>query len=101
MCLRIGRSPISTIGLGSSSVRSARRVPKPPARMITLHGPNDAWLVGCWALVLVRGEGMLSNRSGRERNICAADGIRPPKIGGCADEQTENATVHADRAPCR
>src|SRR5271155_5330524 len=31
MCHRIGRPPISTIGLGLSSVSSARRVPNPPA----------------------------------------------------------------------
>src|ERR1041385_4174704 len=35
MCHRIGRSPISTMGLGLSAVSSARRVPKPPARMTT------------------------------------------------------------------
>src|SRR5271168_230137 len=31
MCHRIGRPPISTMGLGLSSVSSARRVPNPPA----------------------------------------------------------------------
>src|SRR6185503_12099876 len=35
MCQRIGRPPISTIGLGRSSVSSVSRVPCPPARMTT------------------------------------------------------------------
>src|SRR5450759_774248 len=35
MCHRIGRSPISTIGLGLAAVSSDRRVPSPPARMTT------------------------------------------------------------------
>src|SRR5919109_1080024 len=35
MCHKIGRPPISTIGLGRTSVSSARRVPSPPARMPT------------------------------------------------------------------
>ena len=33
MCQRIGRPPISTIGLGRNSVSSRRRVPNPPARI--------------------------------------------------------------------
>src|SRR6266581_69228 len=33
MCQRIGRSPISTIGLGRVSVSSVSREPNPPARM--------------------------------------------------------------------
>ncbi len=33
MCHRIGRPPISTIGLGLRWVSSLRRVPNPPARM--------------------------------------------------------------------
>src|SRR5258708_6580350 len=33
MCQRIGRPPISTIGLGRTIVSSERRVPTPPARM--------------------------------------------------------------------
>src|SRR6185369_373068 len=33
MCHRIGRPPISTIGFGRTSVSSARRVPRPPARI--------------------------------------------------------------------
>src|SRR6266850_2546109 len=35
MCHRMGRSPISTIGLGRDAVSSDRRVPRPPARMTT------------------------------------------------------------------
>src|SRR5438876_3499350 len=40
MCQRIGRPPISTMGLGRTSVSSLMRVPKPPARItafISLH----------------------------------------------------------------
>src|SRR6476660_9392638 len=33
MCQRMGRPPISTIGLGRASVSSASRVPRPPASM--------------------------------------------------------------------
>lgn len=35
MCQRIGRPPISTIGLGRDSVSSRSLVPKPPQRMTT------------------------------------------------------------------
>src|SRR5450759_355089 len=35
MCHRIGRSPISTMGLGLAAVSSDRRVPSPPARITT------------------------------------------------------------------
>ena len=35
MCQRIGRPPISTIGLGLVSVSSISREPRPPARMTT------------------------------------------------------------------
>src|SRR5664280_600396 len=35
MCHRIGRSPISTMGLGLEAVSSDRRVPRPPARITT------------------------------------------------------------------
>src|SRR4051794_40114015 len=35
MCHRIGRPPISTIGFGRTSVSSASRVPRPPARIAT------------------------------------------------------------------
>src|SRR2546422_4330653 len=35
MCQRIGRSPISPMGLGRAAVSSDRRVPRPPARMTT------------------------------------------------------------------
>src|SRR4026209_2854323 len=43
MCLRIGRSPISTIGLGRDAVSSDRRVPSPPARITTFtRGPRRA-----------------------------------------------------------
>src|ERR1035437_2493105 len=35
MCHRIGRSPISTMGLGLEAVSSDSRVPRPPARMTT------------------------------------------------------------------
>src|SRR4051812_26369341 len=35
MCHRIGFSPISTSGLGTRSVSSRRRVPRPPARITT------------------------------------------------------------------
>src|SRR5262245_6227901 len=35
MCHRIGRPPISTIGLGLTPVSSAKRVPAPPARITT------------------------------------------------------------------
>ena len=35
MCQRIGRPPISTIGLGRVSVSSVNRVPRPPARITT------------------------------------------------------------------
>ncbi len=46
MCQRIGRSPISTIGLGREAVSSDSRVPRPPARMTTFTTrqlpPGDA-----------------------------------------------------------
>src|SRR5690348_8190752 len=35
MCQTIGRPPISTIGLGLTSVSSANRVPMPPAKTTT------------------------------------------------------------------
>src|ERR1700687_1299358 len=35
MCHRMGRPPISTIGLGRNSVSSRRRVPNPPHRTTT------------------------------------------------------------------
>src|SRR3979490_913290 len=35
MCQRMGRPPISTIGLGRNSVSSRRRVPNPPHRTTT------------------------------------------------------------------
>src|SRR5438034_6864139 len=34
MCQRIGRPPISTIGFGRISVSSAKRVPRPPQRIM-------------------------------------------------------------------
>ena len=40
MCQRIGRPPISTIGLGRNSVSSRRRVPSPPQRMTTFTGTS-------------------------------------------------------------
>src|SRR6056297_199724 len=48
MWKRIGCPPISTIGLGLISVSSARREPKPPARIkvfTTLHSTRDRWPV--------------------------------------------------------
>src|SRR5262245_14984179 len=39
MCQRIGRPPISTIGLGLISVSSLSRVPSPPARMTHFMKP--------------------------------------------------------------
>src|SRR5919112_1656984 len=45
MCQRIGRSPISTIGLGRDAVSSDSRVPRPPARMTTFTSarpPGDS-----------------------------------------------------------
>src|SRR5690242_21756231 len=47
MCQRIGIPPISTIGLGRTSVSSARRVPKPPARIPTfMLSPSElvSWM---------------------------------------------------------
>src|SRR6185503_5886076 len=43
MCHRIGRPPISTIGLGRNSVSSRNRVPSPPHRMTTFieFPPNN------------------------------------------------------------
>src|ERR1700749_4262903 len=44
MCQRIGRPPISTIGLGRITVSSLSRVPRPPARItafIVLSAPPD------------------------------------------------------------
>src|SRR5438874_12795209 len=38
-CHRIGRSPISTIGLGLCAVSSDMRVPYPPARITTFIKP--------------------------------------------------------------
>src|SRR6478735_1241816 len=35
MCQRIGNPPTSIMGLGFTSVSSARRLPRPPARMTT------------------------------------------------------------------
>ena len=40
MCQTIGFPPISTIGLGRTSVSSVSRVPSPPARMPTFIGPS-------------------------------------------------------------
>src|SRR5262249_19927837 len=40
MCQRIGRLPISTIGLGLISVSSASRVPRPPASITTFNSPS-------------------------------------------------------------
>src|SRR5450756_144001 len=50
MCHRIGRSPISTMGLGLEAVSSDRRVPRPPARMTTfttcsLPEMTDPWMM--------------------------------------------------------
>src|SRR6266700_5943747 len=39
MCQRIGRPPTSTIGFGRTVVSSARRVPRPPAKIMTFIGP--------------------------------------------------------------
>src|SRR4051812_10371634 len=39
MCQRTGRLPISTIGLGRTSVSSESRVPRPPARIRTFIDP--------------------------------------------------------------
>src|SRR4051812_39785266 len=39
MCQRIGWPPISTMGLGLTSVSSARRVPRPPERIATFIRP--------------------------------------------------------------
>src|SRR6476646_3266833 len=39
MCHRIGRWPMSTIGLGRDSVSSLNRVPMPPARITTFTTP--------------------------------------------------------------
>src|SRR6267143_2999847 len=47
MCQRIGRPPISTIGLGRTSVSSARRVPNPPQRITACTGDivrTRSWL---------------------------------------------------------
>ena len=38
MCQRIGLPPISTIGLGRTSVSSLSRVPRPPARITAFMG---------------------------------------------------------------
>src|SRR5580704_2134300 len=52
-CQRIGRPPISTMGLGRSSVSSRRRVPRPPQRMTIFMcaGPGDD--LGALALALL------------------------------------------------
>src|SRR5262249_40394255 len=39
MCHRMGRPPISTSGLGRRSVSSARRLPRPPAKIPTFMAP--------------------------------------------------------------
>src|SRR5260370_24229172 len=51
MCQRIGRPPISTMGLGRNSVSSRRRVPNPRQRTTTFitgslqrFGAGKAWL---------------------------------------------------------
>src|SRR6267142_6246450 len=54
MCQRIGWPPISTIGLGFTPVSSARRVPRPPARMTTFMPTCLSHRFGvsplrCWA----------------------------------------------------
>src|SRR5690348_10502041 len=40
MCQRMGFPPISTIGLGRSSVSSSRRVPRPPQRIMACTGSS-------------------------------------------------------------
>src|ERR1700747_1525407 len=49
ICQRIGRPPISTIGLGFNCVSSERRLPTPPARMATLIfimlGSSMVWAI--------------------------------------------------------
>src|ERR1022692_1847359 len=60
MCHRMGRPPISTIGLGRNSVSSRRRVPKPPHRTTTFisgflppacHKPTSCLSGNYWAWV--------------------------------------------------
>ena len=41
MCQSRGRAPILTIGLGRTTVSSASRVPRPPARMTVFMMPNS------------------------------------------------------------
>src|SRR6202035_2018985 len=43
MCQRIGRPPISTIGLGRTPVSSLRRVPNPPARITAFIRPPSGY----------------------------------------------------------
>src|SRR5258708_5590015 len=45
MCQRIGSPPISTIGLGLTSVSSDNRLPVPPARIATCMGATASLLV--------------------------------------------------------
>src|SRR5258708_6217587 len=42
MCQRMGRPPISTIGLGRMDVSSLSRVPKPPARIMSFTHTSGA-----------------------------------------------------------
>src|SRR6185295_5593424 len=68
-CQRIGRPPISTSAFGTDSVRSRRRVPRPPQRMTTGGlATGDGWEDGDLGAVVDLGlEALL------EADVLAAD----------------------------
>lgn len=76
MCHRIGRPPISTIGLGREPVSSARRVPSPPANKRTFIYLYPLKLVFSKAIKMVRarsGRAGPSQRTDRWRRNPSSD----------------------------
>src|SRR6266478_732618 len=54
MCQRTGRPPISSMGFGTTAVSSARRVPRPPARMTTFTVCLDGGRFQSWRMLSAR-----------------------------------------------
>src|SRR5262249_48027306 len=106
MCQRIGRLPISTIGLGLISVSSASRVPKPPASITTFNSPSPClWpprrpvnnTLFCQSLPIVLTKGAIPETTAKARHKEHGDRrsethCDPQRSGGKGQRQSHKSS---------
>src|SRR5262245_28644536 len=97
MCQRIGYSPISTMGLGLTSVCSARRLPMPPARIATFTDivPSHSWVAALAVLALPAKD--WSHDAGHMTCVVAARGVAIEAIDNLKSNRLAFKEVHHHR----